>query len=82
MSALWLPSDLRDLQNIWKMLQCQMSREQQTISFPTEEGGKMIKLRCLRCASAFASFTLVGRIKSTEYAVRGVCANPQCPESK
>jgi len=58
MSALWLPPDLRDLQNIWNLLQHQMFREQ-TISFPTERrGGKMSRLvrgirYCKRCDDSY-----------------------------
>ena len=41
-----------------------------------------IKFHCLRCADPFDSFKFVGRVKSTEYKVQGVCINPECSESK
>lgn len=41
-----------------------------------------IKFHCLRCADPFDSFKFVGRVKSTEYKVQGVCINPECSECK
>jgi len=47
-----------------------------------QEGDRyMITFKCLRCSNPFESFSFVGRVKSTEYKVRGVCNNPQCSES-